>query len=134
MINVGSFTKSLLPAARIGYLVGPKPLLECAVSRKRWIDMFCSPLMQHALAAYLKSGEAVDYWKRISRVYAKRQHAMLEALSTYFPKEAQWKEVDGGPQLWVRIPDDLPVRRLCNDAIKAGVSFVPGEAFFSGTR
>lgn len=130
VINVGSFTKSLLPAARIGYLVGPKPLLECAVSRKRWIDMFCSPLMQHALAAYLKSGEAVDYWKRISRAYAKRQYAMLEALSQYFPQEAAWHEVDGGPQLWVRLPDDVSVRRLCTDALKAGVSFAPGEAFF----
>lgn len=131
VINIGSFTKALLPAARVGYLSGPPELCEAVVSHKRWLDMFTSPLMQHALGAYLESGEAVRYWKCINRVYAQRQRAMLDALARYFPPSASWQhKVGGGPQMWVRLPGGLPVSWLQQQALQARISFVPGEAFF----
>jgi GntR family transcriptional regulator/MocR family aminotransferase len=111
VIGVGSFSKSVLPAARLGYLVAPPRLLEWAVERKRSRDLFCSPLLQRAMAAYLQSGEAVRHWKRVSRIYAQRQRAMAEALRRHFPREASW-------------------RPLFEYAMGSGVTFAPGEAFF----
>ena len=130
VICIGSFSKSVMPAARLGYLVAPPALLAWAVARKRSRDMFCSPLLQRAMAAYLESGEAVRHWKRISRVYEKRQRAMGEALKRHFPPEARWSRPAGGPVMWVRLPDRIPVRALFDEAMRAGVSFAPGEAFF----
>lgn len=134
VINIGSFTKALLPAARIGYLSGPCGLREAVVSRKRWADMFCSPLMQIALAEYLESGQAVRFWKRCNRVYAGRQNAMLDALDRHMPASVRWHRVGGGPQMWLRLPDCLSVRALFVDAVEAGVPFAPGEAFFPEPR
>ncbi len=130
VIYVGGFSKSVLPAARLGYLVAPPKLRQWAVARKRSMDLFCSPLMQRAMAAYLESGEALRYWKRISRVYAARQRAMDEALARHFPCGARWRRVAGGPVMWVRLPDGVSARALFRDAARAGVSFAPGEAFF----
>ncbi len=130
VIYVGSFSKSLMPAARLGYLVAPPALVRWTVERKRSRDLFCSPLLQRAMAAYLESGEAVRHWKRISRVYAQRQRVMADALARHFPAGAKWRRPAGGPVLWVRVPDAISVRALFEDAMRAGVSFAPGEAFF----
>jgi GntR family transcriptional regulator / MocR family aminotransferase len=130
VILVGSFSKSVLPAARLGYLLAPPKLRQWAIARKRSLDMFCSPLMQRAMREYLDSGEAVRYWKRISRVYAGRQRAMDDALRRHFPPEARWRRSSGGPVMWVRVPEGIPVRALFQDAARAGVGFAPGEAFF----
>ncbi|HET7596221.1 MAG TPA: PLP-dependent aminotransferase family protein, partial [Burkholderiales bacterium] len=131
VICVGSFSKSVLPAARLGYLVAPPKLLEWAVARKRSRDLFCSPVMQLATAAYLESGEAVRHWKRVSRVYAQRQRVMADALRRHFPSEAKWQRTTGGPVMWVRLPERLSVRALFDAALAAGVTFAPGEAFFA---
>jgi 2-aminoadipate transaminase len=130
VICVGSFTKSILPAARLGYLVAPPKLRQWAVARKRSMDLFCSPLLQRAMAEYLDSGQAVRHWKRISRAYAQRQRAMAAALARHFPRGAVWERTAGGPVMWVRLPDGVSARALFRDAARAGVSFAPGEAFF----
>ena len=130
VILVGSFSKSVLPAARLGYLLAPPKLRQWAIARKRSLDMFCSPLMQRAMHEYLDSGEAVRYWKRTSRVYARRQRAMDKALGRHFPPTARWRPAPGGPVLWVRVPEGISVSALFQDAARAGVSFAPGEAFF----
>ncbi|HEX6634936.1 MAG TPA: PLP-dependent aminotransferase family protein [Usitatibacter sp.] len=131
VICVGSFSKSVMPAARLGYLVAPPKLLAWAISRKRSGDLFCSPVLQRAMAAYLESGEAVKHWKRISRAYSHRQRVMAEALKRHFPSSARWQRPDGGPVLWVRVPEGISVRALFDQAMQAGVSFAPGEAFYA---
>jgi DNA-binding transcriptional MocR family regulator len=130
VIYAGSFSKSVLPAARLGYVVAPPRLREWGVARKRSMDLFCSPLMQCAMAEYLESGAAQRYWKRISRLYAKRQRAMDEALARHFPRRARWRCAPGGPVMWVRLPECVSVRSLFAEAARAGIRFAPGEAFF----
>lgn len=130
VIYAGSFTKSVLPAARLGYFVAPAGLRQWAVARKRSMDLFCSPLLQRAMAEYLESGAAQRYWKRISRVYARRQRAMDEALARHLPSGARWRRAPGGPVMWLRLPEGVSVRALFAEAGRAGVTFAPGEAFF----
>ena len=130
VILVGSFTKSVLPAARLGYLLAPPKLRDWVVARKRSRDLYCSPLLQRAMSAYLESGDAVRHWKRISRVYAARQRAMDAALARHFPRAARWRRAAGGPVIWVRLPEDVSARALLDAAVRAGLGFAPGEAFF----
>jgi len=130
VIHTGSFSKSVLPAARLGWLLAPPKLREWAVVRKRSMDLFCSPLLQRAISAYLDSGESVRYWRKISRIYAQRMRAMDEALARHFPSGARWRRSPGGPVMWVRLPEGVSARALFDDATDSGVSFAPGEAFF----
>lgn len=130
VIHAGSFTKSLLPALRLGYVVARGPLHERLVTLKRAADLFSSSLLQRALCRYLISGAIRRHWKYVSRVYRRRHAAMLRALEQYFPPGSTWTGVAGGLVMWVGVPPGVSVAALYDDARRAGVTFVAGAAFY----
>ena len=130
VIHTGSFTKSLMPALRLGYVVARGPLRERLVTLKRAADLFSSTLMQRALCRYLEGGAIRRHWKHVSRVYRRRHAAMLDALGRHFPPGATWTGVEGGLVLWVGVPPGVSVAALFEDALRAGVTFVAGAAFY----
>jgi DNA-binding transcriptional MocR family regulator len=130
VIHVGSFSKSLSPAFRLGYVVARGPLRDRLVSLKRVTDICCSPVLQRAATHFLESGSIYAHWKRVSRAYRKRQAAMIAAVQRHFPRGCTWTAAQGGVILWVRVPEAVSVSRLLDDALREGVSFAPGAIFF----
>ncbi len=130
VIHAGSFTKSLIPALRLGYIVARGPLHERMVTLKRTADLFSSTLMQRALCRYLEGGTIRRHWKHVSRVYRRRHATMLRALERHFPPGTTWTGVAGGLVLWVGVPPGISVAALFEDASRAGVTFVAGAAFY----
>ena len=130
VIHASSFTKSLIPALRLGYIVARGPLREWLITLKRTSDLFSSTLMQRALCRYLEQGAVQRHWKRVSHVYRRRHAVMLGALEQHFPPGAMWTGVAGGLVVWVGMPAGVSVSALYDEAVQAGVSFVAGAAFF----
>jgi DNA-binding transcriptional MocR family regulator len=130
VIHASSFTKSLIPALRLGYVVARGPLREWLASLKRSSDLFSSTLMQRALCRYLEQGAVQRHWKRVSRVSSRRHAVMLAALARHFPPGATWTGVAGGLVVWVGMPPGVSVSALYDEALRQGVSFVAGSAFF----
>lgn len=130
VIHTGSFTKSLMPALRLGYVVARGPLHDRLLTLKRAADLFSSTLLQRALCRYLESGAIRRHWKHVSRVYRRRHAAMLAALERHFPPGATWTGVEGGLVLWVGVPPGVSVAALFEEALRAGVTFVAGAAFY----
>ncbi len=130
VIHASSFTKSFVPALRLGYIVARGPLRETLIALRRSADLFSSSLMQRALCDYLESGAMQRHWKYISRVYRRRHTAMMIALKRSFPPGVTWTGVEGGLVVWVSMPPQLSAIDLFEDALRAGVSFVAGAAFF----
>nr|MBA2518841.1 PLP-dependent aminotransferase family protein [Chloroflexia bacterium] len=130
VIHAGSFTKSLIPALRLGYVVARGPLREWLTALKRNSDLFSSTLMQRALSRYLEQGAVQRHWKRVSRIYRQRHATMLAALERSFPPGSTWTGVAGGLVVWVGVPPGVSVTTLYGEALQAGVSFVAGAAFF----
>ncbi len=130
VIHTGSFTKSLMPALRLGYIIARGPLRERLVTLKRTADLFSSTLLQRALCRYLEGGAIQRHWKHVSRVYRRRHAAMLRALERHFPPGATWTGVEGGLVLWVGVPPGVSVIALFEEALRAGVTFVVGAAFY----
>lgn len=130
VIYAASFTKSLIPALRLGYLVARGPVREALVVQRRALDMFSSTLLQRALHHYLESGDVHAHWKHTRRVYRRRHAAMLDALRRHFPAGATWRGVEGGFVLWIKVPDGVPIMVLLEEAVREGVGFAPGAAFF----
>jgi 2-aminoadipate transaminase len=131
VILIGSFSKSLLPSLRLGYVVARGPLRERLISLKRVADVGSSALLQRALHRCLESGTMHTYWKRASRLYRRRQQAMVQALRRHFPPGTAWSAAPGGLMLWVRVPGAASVDALLDQALAAGVSFAAGSAFFA---
>src|SRR5688572_28032150 len=130
VIHVGSFSKSLSPAFRLGYVVARGPLRDRLVSLKRVTDICCSPVLQRAAAEFLESGSIYTHWKRVSRAYRKRQAAMIAAVQRHFPRGCAWTAGQGGVVLWVRVPLSISVTQLLDESVREGVSFAPGAMFF----
>src|SRR5688572_10469416 len=130
VIHVGSFSKSLSPAFRLGYVVARGPLRDRLVSLKRVTDICCSPVLQRAATEFLETGSIYTHWKRVSRAYRKRQAAMIAAVQRHFPRGCAWTAGQGGVVLWVRVPLSISVTQLLDESVREGVSFAPGAMFF----
>lgn len=128
---IGTFSKTMFPSLRIGYVVLPRPLVH-AVERAKWtLDRHTSLLDQHALAAFLNSGLHERHLRRMRKVYARRRTAMLAALQAEFES----CEVLGDPaglHLMVRIRTPLSDDEVVARAASQGVGVISASIYYAG--
>ena len=136
VIYLGTFSKILSPGIRLGWAVAPRPVLEKLNVGKQAADL-CSPSMsQHFVAAYFElAGRWGDYIATLRELYRRRRDVMLDALSEYFPREAQWTHPQGGMFIWATLPDYIDTTDLLARALEdENVAFVPGRAAYMDGR
>jgi 2-aminoadipate transaminase len=130
VIYVGSFSKILAPALRLGWMVVPESLYGKLTVIKESYDLETSGLVQRAVSAYLDAGLLPDHIASLRRAYKTRRDAMLDALSRHFPAEAQWTRPKGGMFIWVELPAGINTAELLWQAVEEEqVAFIPGNAF-----
>ena len=129
VIYVGTFSKIIAPALRLGWLVLPPRLAPAAGILKEAADLECSALTQRAVNRLLRQRFA-GHLDRIRAGYRRRRDAMLGALRDHFPESARWTHPPGGFFVWVELPRRLDGDRVCEEALaEARVAVVPGSAF-----
>lgn len=127
---VGSFSKMLAPALRVGWLVVPEELMLSLSVVKESSDINTATLDQRAIAAYLDSGHHDKHLRRVRREYRTRRDAMLDALDRHLPKGALWKTPSSGFFVWVELPENVNASKLLKLAVvDEKVAFIPGNAF-----
>jgi 2-aminoadipate transaminase len=129
IIYASSFSKVLLPGARLGMLVAEEKYLLPLLAARRTSDLFSSPLLQLALADYLHRHHLSAHLQRVRPLYRARRDAMLSALQRHLP-ECSWTYPTGGLNLWVTFPEQINERDFYLQAIERGVGIAPGAAFF----
>lgn len=130
---LGSFSKILAPALRVGWIVAPAALIPKLTVIKEASDLESSALTQRAISAFLDEGLLPDHIATLCRAYGARRDAMLAALHRHFPTEARWTEPSGGMFIWVELPREIDTARLLQRAIEEEqVAFIPGHAFAVG--
>ena len=130
VIYLGSFSKILAPALRLGWMIVPEALLSKLTVVKEACDLESSALTQRAVAAYLDTGALPAHLDKLRMEYGRRRDAMLTALYKYFPAEARWTEPKGGMFIWVELPADYDTGALLETAVsEEKVAFIPGHAF-----
>jgi 2-aminoadipate transaminase len=128
VIYLFSFSKTVMPALRLGAVVADSESLQQLIAVKRSSDLLCSPLLQHTLAHYLKRHQLQAHIQRIQPLYRERKEAMLEALDHYL-LDCSWSEPEGGLCIWVSLPEQVNERDLYLACIKRGIGIAPGSAF-----
>jgi 2-aminoadipate transaminase len=123
VIHIGSFSKSIAPALRLGYIVAPWPLLSRILPLKT--DGGSGALEQMVLAEYCSAnfGKHVPVLRQALR---SKLEALMDALKQYFGSAAQFDDPKGGIFLWVKLPDGVDTMKLYQEALKAGVAINPG--------
>lgn len=89
VIYVGTFSKNMFPALRLGYIVAPQNLVESIVLLRRTTDMQCPALSQLTLARFMKEGHLKRHILRMKRIYHKRRTHLLHALKDAFGENVQ---------------------------------------------
>ena len=129
VIYVGSFSKSLAPGLRVGYLVAAAGLIQEARLLRRLILRHPPSNNQRTVALFVSGGYYDSLIHRLQRVYRERWEAMGEALSRHLPQSATTPSF-GGTSYWLRGPEGLDAEALARAALEAGVVIEPGTVHF----
>jgi GntR family transcriptional regulator / MocR family aminotransferase len=120
-LYLGSVSKLLHPALRLGYIIVPPALVPAAVEAKRTLDQATTPLVQEALADMFESGEVERHLRRALRFYRRRRAHLLAALAGGLGPGVRIWPVTGGLHLYVEAPD-LPGPLVIEHARRRGVA------------
>jgi len=127
---LGSFSKVIAPALRLGWMVAPPALLNTLTVLKEATDLESSGLTQRAVSAYLDQGHFWEHVGLLNKEYQRRRDVMLECLNEYFSDFATWSKPTGGLFIWVVLNNDVDTRGLLDYCLKeVRVAFIPGCTF-----
>ncbi len=129
VIYVSSFSKTLSPGLRIGWVAAPRPLLHHLVLAKQLADLHSPTLSQLLIERLLTSGEYHRHLRSLRETYVRRRDAMAEALRAEAPEGVSWSIPAGGFYFWCRLPD-VPQAALLARAGEERVSYLPGVSCF----
>ena len=130
IIYLSTFSKTLAPGLRLGWMVAPASVIEKCVMAKQGMDLHTSSFVQMMAYEVVKDGFLEEHVRHIRQVYKERRDVMLAAMSHFFPPEVHWTRPQGGLFLWVTLPDWLDAADLFKRAVQHKVAFVPGASFY----
>ncbi|PWC40877.1 PLP-dependent aminotransferase family protein [Azospirillum sp. TSO22-1] len=131
VIYCGSFSKTMVPAMRVGWVLATAEVVNRLVLMKQAADLHASTINQIILHDVV--GQIFDsHVKTLRSHYKERRDAMLAALAEHAPAGVTWTKPQGGMFVWLELPEHVDGTQLLERAIKeANVAFVPGSAFFA---
>ncbi len=129
VIYCGTFSKTVVPALRLGWMVAPRAVISKLVLIKQASDLHCSTLNQMVMHE-VASTTLMANIGHIRATYKARRDAVLTSLERHMPKGVTWTRPDGGMFIWVTLPEHLDGAEVLRRAIaEERMAFVPGKAF-----
>jgi len=131
-IYQGSFSKSLAPGMRLGFLAASPDLMQPLVRLKQAADLHSSRISQWLVLQQLNEPARGERMRRLVATYRDKRDAFAAGLARHLSDLATWDTPPGGLFFWLRLKRSLDTRTLLPQAIARGVAFMPGEAFYPG--
>src|SRR6478672_5590449 len=136
VIHIGSFSKSIAPALRVGFIVAPWEMMSRMLALKT--DAGSGALEQMVLAEYC-APHFPTHVPKLTRGLRAKLDTLMEALNEQFGTSAEFEDPKGGILLWVKLPDNVDTLKLYQAALAAGVAINPGPEWstdkaFAGSR
>lgn len=128
VIYIGSLSKVLAPALRLGFVIAPAPILERMTRLREGIDRQGDTILEAAVAELITDGELQRHTRRMRRVYEARRDHCAEQLSKHFGNEVAFQLPAGGMALWFRAPG-VDIERWAGNARSLGGGFPTERSF-----
>ncbi len=132
VIQTGTFSKVIAPGVRLGWAIGPQPLID-EMTRVN-VGGGLSTFVTGALHAFCREGDLDRRIDGLRSEYRRRKDAMVASLETHMPAGVTWNNPEGGFFLWLEVPAEVDMEALAPKAREQGVTFVGGTAFFTDGR
>lgn len=125
-----TFSKTLAPGLRVGYVSAPKPVIQKMVVCKQVSDVHTNIMAQMICDEYLKNYDMDAHLEEIRAVYRHKCGLMLDEIDKNFSKKITVTKPEGGLFIWATLPEGSDMMGFCNTAVqKYKVAVVPGTAF-----
>lgn len=122
----GSFTKSISPAFRVGYLVAPEEVIEHLSHYRRIIDRQGDLMLENAIAELLQEGIIQKHLRKSLRVYRERRDFFCKLLSQNLKNEVSFQIPEGGMSVWTKFDKSIDLVKTAENALKNGLYFSNG--------
>jgi DNA-binding transcriptional MocR family regulator len=132
VVYLSTFSKTIAPSLRVGWLAAPRTILERLLLRKQALDMATSLYVQAAIRDYLETGYDSHVAQLRDELRIRREMADA-AIAEHWPGTMRTSKAGGGFYLWVTTPREMRARPLLDQAERLGASFLFGEAFFANS-
>lgn len=130
-VYCGTFSKTLVPGLRVGWIVAAQPLIQKLVLIKQAGDLHSSSLNQMIMARVAETTYESNVARAIA-LYGERRGVMMAALAASMPAGVEWTHPEGGLFVWLTLPEGIDGADLLARSIaEERVAFVPGKAFFA---
>ncbi len=129
VIYLGTFSKVLFPALRLGYVILPKPLIEPFVRAMALLGRGAPTLTQAAVADFISEGHFERHVARLRRIYGERRQILTDALCHYLPDMSRFSPDAAGLHVMLYLPASLDESWVTAEAAKAGVGVYGGRRY-----
>ncbi len=133
-VLLGSFSKTIAPSFRIGWIIAPDAIMERLLVAKQASDLHTGYFVQRIIHQYLADNDFDEHIKQIVRAYSSQCSAMTRSIQKHFPPTVGHTNPEGGMFLWATLPENVSSMNLFDLAIKDKVAFVPGDPFYTSKR
>lgn len=127
VIYLGTFSKTIAPGLRVGWVVGPPALIDTMARFKKDLG---NPLIVAITSRYLTDSDFDARLDWLRSQYRLRGELAQAALKEFMPTPITWFPPQGGFFIWLRYPDSVSNDKLLKEARRRGVSFIPGQYFY----
>ena len=125
VIYIGTFSKVMFPALRLGYVVVPKDLVEAFSTTRDATDQFSSTLYQAALADFIRQGHFARHIRRMRMLYIERRTALVQAIHKRLGDDFEVIGAEAGMHLVALLPRDVSDVTISLRAAEMGISAMP---------
>ncbi|USG66703.1 PLP-dependent aminotransferase family protein [Brevibacillus ruminantium] len=129
VLYVGSLSKTLSPGLRIGWIVGPQPVIERLADVKMQTDYGTSAFSQLVAAEWLREGRYERHLQDIRASLCKRRAIAMKTLQRWFSDIAEWQEPKGGFYIWLRLKQATSMKSLFSRALAKRILLNPGYIY-----
>lgn len=131
-VVLGSFSKTVTPGMRLGYILTKNhELLNHVETAKQATDLHTNIFAQYILYQYLTTNEYEAHVEKIIELYKTQADTMLAAMEKYFPPYIKYTKPEGGMFVWVTLPEGVNALDKFSEAMEKKVAFVPGNPFYT---
>jgi 2-aminoadipate transaminase len=130
VVYTGTFSKTVVPSLRIGWVTGPEDVLTYLSQIKEAADLMSSPLNQQALYYLMKDMDLDAHIRMLRNNYYQHMNIMQDYLKTLDPNFVTWAEPKGGMFIWVKVHESINTLELLSEVLEHGVAYVPGSPFY----
>src|SRR5688572_6541667 len=130
VLYLSSFSKTLAPGFRVGWMVAPPALIERFETAKQSTDLVSGILDQHVVHEAVRRGVVDRLAPQLRALYRQKRDVMEQALREKLGDRLTWSQPRGGFFVWATLPDGCSDSALLESALQHGLVFVTGSAFF----